>query len=229
MCRTGRDRRPGRSTGRATRWRGRLALVAVTLVLVQWVVYPVSVAVFAVNRVPTPLPGRTPADVGLPYEDVSLTTGDGVTLRAWYVPSGNGAALFLLHGSGSNRADVLDHAEVADWLPLQPAGFGRRLSTVFYAVQDTAARVLSGTRPPTDLRSATIASTSTPVLLITGGEVAREGVAGRRLRDAAPDRVELWEVPEAHHTGGLATDRQRWASRVDAFLDETLLEPDGAR
>jgi fermentation-respiration switch protein FrsA (DUF1100 family) len=58
------------------------------------------------------LGARTPADVGLRYESVTLRTTDGVDLAAWWVPSENGAAVVLLHGAGSTRTAVLDHAAV---------------------------------------------------------------------------------------------------------------------
>lgn len=56
------------------------------------------------------LGARTPADVGLRYEPVTLRTADGVRLAAWWVPSRNRAALVLLHGAGSTRTAVLDQA-----------------------------------------------------------------------------------------------------------------------
>jgi len=58
------------------------------------------------------LGSRTPADVGLTYESVTLRTEDGVDLAAWWVPSQNGAAVALLHGAGSTRTAVLDQAAV---------------------------------------------------------------------------------------------------------------------
>jgi fermentation-respiration switch protein FrsA (DUF1100 family) len=49
----------------------------------------------------------TPGDVGLPYEEVRLTTADGETLAAWFVPAGNDHAPVLLfcHGNAGDRAD----------------------------------------------------------------------------------------------------------------------------
>lgn len=61
----------------------------------------------------------TPADRGLPYRDVEFRTGDGVRLSGWYVPSRAGAAVVLVHGAGSTRSSVLDHAVV-----LGRAGYG---------------------------------------------------------------------------------------------------------
>jgi fermentation-respiration switch protein FrsA (DUF1100 family) len=54
--------------------------------------------------------GETPADFGLGFEDVTFSGGDGTTLRGWYLPSRNGAAIVLIHGLGGNRAVLLPHA-----------------------------------------------------------------------------------------------------------------------
>ena len=51
-----------------------------------------------------------PAQMGYDYEDVSFTTGDGLTIRGWYIPSRNRAAVILLHPMASNRLGTLRHA-----------------------------------------------------------------------------------------------------------------------
>ena len=47
-----------------------------------------------------------PDEVGLAYEDLTLTTGDGVSIAAWYVPHDHpqGTVLFC-HGNAGNIAD----------------------------------------------------------------------------------------------------------------------------
>jgi hypothetical protein len=40
---------------------------------------------------------------------------------------------------------------------------------------------------------------------------------------AAGDPKELWEIPEAGHTGGLAARPQEYEERVVGFLDRALL------
>jgi uncharacterized protein len=112
----------------------------------------------------------------------------------------------------------------ADWLPLRPTGLSRSTSAVFYAVQDATAALLSAMAPPTDLRTAVIESAPRSMLLITGQDVAREVAAGRRLQQAAPGRVELWDVPGAGHTPGLAVTPEEWDDRVGAFLERALLD-----
>jgi fermentation-respiration switch protein FrsA (DUF1100 family) len=59
------------------------------------------------------LPGRelvgTPADIGLEYEPVTLVTGDGVRLGAWFIPHAAGdATLLFLHGNAGNISHRLD-------------------------------------------------------------------------------------------------------------------------
>lgn len=55
---------------------------------------------------------QTPSDYGHPYEEVRFTGGDGMTLRGWWIPSKNGAAIILLHGYGSNRTQMLSRADI---------------------------------------------------------------------------------------------------------------------
>ncbi|MCU0265502.1 MAG: alpha/beta fold hydrolase [Actinomycetia bacterium] len=97
----------------------RLLAVPALLVLAVLVVYPVGIALAATVVAPTAVGDRTPADVGLAYEDVRVTAADGVVLAGWYVPADGGAAVVLRHGAGSTRTAVLDHAVV-----LARAGYG---------------------------------------------------------------------------------------------------------
>lgn len=52
---------------------------------------------------------RTPEEVGLSVEDVSLTTEDGITLAGWHIPSEDSPdqVLLLLHGYPVEKADLL--------------------------------------------------------------------------------------------------------------------------
>ena len=94
--------------------------VVVAVVAVSYVVLSsVGIAVAATNVPQTSLGDATPTDFGLDYRDVTFPATDGVQLSGWYVPSRNGDAVVLLHGSGSTRSAVLDHAAV-----LARAGYG---------------------------------------------------------------------------------------------------------
>jgi dienelactone hydrolase len=100
------------------RWWHRIGAGALVVVATVLATFIAGVAIAATN-VPRPDIDRQPTSVGLHAVDVALRTPDGVTLAAWYVPSSNRAAVVLLHGAGSTRSDVLDHAAV-----LADAGFG---------------------------------------------------------------------------------------------------------
>jgi uncharacterized protein len=91
-------------TGAATLWRtrsrtgslvGRAAYGLGALVALAFVVFPVAVGyVFShVSRT------EVPRDrLGVAHESVAFETADGLTLRGWYVPSRNGAAVIAFPG-----------------------------------------------------------------------------------------------------------------------------------
>ncbi len=75
--------------------------------------------------------GETPADRGLTFEDLTLTTRDGVAIAAWYMPHAlaRGSVIFL-HGNAGNMAGRLDdvqlmHGMGVNVLLLDYRGFGR--------------------------------------------------------------------------------------------------------
>src|SRR4051812_5550678 len=47
-----------------------------------------------------------------PPSAVTLTTAGGLRLHGWYVPSRNGSAVAVIHGTGGNRLGVADHARL---------------------------------------------------------------------------------------------------------------------
>jgi fermentation-respiration switch protein FrsA (DUF1100 family) len=56
------------------------------------------------------LPTQTPIDLGMVYDDVAITTSDGLRLVGWYVPGTNGAIVLAQHGYKSQRGEMLDEA-----------------------------------------------------------------------------------------------------------------------
>jgi hypothetical protein len=64
----------------------RLLLAAVGVAALYELVLPVGVAYLATH---TARAGVPTADLGAAYEDVTLTTDDGLSLEGWYVPSRN--------------------------------------------------------------------------------------------------------------------------------------------
>jgi pimeloyl-ACP methyl ester carboxylesterase len=95
-----------------------MALPAAVIV-VQFVMFPLASAVYVTNAPRPELSGRTPADVGLAFSNVTVESDGGIRLSGWYVPSENGSAVLLRHGSGSTSENTLGHA-----LFLAEAGYG---------------------------------------------------------------------------------------------------------
>ena len=48
-------------------------------------------------------PGENPSQCGVPFQDVTLSTTDGLVLSAWYTPPSEGAIILVGHGYGSTR------------------------------------------------------------------------------------------------------------------------------
>lgn len=71
------------------------------------------------------LPDETPAKYNLPFEDVTVTSPDGLKLVGWFVPSQNGAVIIMQHGYKSTRKELLNEAEM-----MCKHGYGILLTTV---------------------------------------------------------------------------------------------------
>ena len=103
----------------------------------------------------------TPADAGLTYHDVHLTTDDGQRLHGWWVPAragSPGAHVLLCHGNAGNVGDRIAHAEVLtaagfDVLLFDPRGYGASSGTPSEAGTYRDARAARGwlvSRPGVD-------------------------------------------------------------------------------
>ncbi|GAB4496159.1 MAG: alpha/beta hydrolase [Anaerolineales bacterium] len=56
----------------------------------------------------TPVPtGDLLVREGVPFENVTLTTKDGLRLSAWYTPPQNGAVILIAHGYNDNRPESI--------------------------------------------------------------------------------------------------------------------------
>jgi uncharacterized protein len=89
-------------------------------------------------------------------------------------------------------------------------------------VQYTAAGLISGAPRPMSIRDAIRAAAPRPVLIIAAGAVAGEPAAARWFQAASPATVQVWVVPHAGHTQGLATAPQTWEAHVTGFLNAAL-------
>jgi pimeloyl-ACP methyl ester carboxylesterase len=193
----------------------RIAVAVIgSLLVAQFALLPAVFALDVTNRVRPQESGRTPADVGLAYRDVRITTPDDVWLAAWWIPSRNGAAVLVLPGAGSTRDDVLNHAALLaregygalllDWRG-HGASEGRLNEFGWGADADVRTAVTWVLRQP-DVRG------GVGLLgLSMGGEVAitaaasdprvaavvAEGVSVRTLEDAR-QRPNEWAIPLAN-------------------------------
>jgi fermentation-respiration switch protein FrsA (DUF1100 family) len=81
------------------------------------------------------LDGGTLAALGLEFEDIALTTSDGVRLHAWFVPApGTTPVVLFLHGNAGNISHRLDKLAVLNQLGaavmlLDYRGYGRSEGT----------------------------------------------------------------------------------------------------
>ena len=90
------------------RWGKRGVIAAGALLIGFYVVFPIAVAIFVTHKFREPIDGN----FAVPHEDVSFETDDGLTLRGWYAPSRNGAAVVLVHGLGGSRLGPRKHARL---------------------------------------------------------------------------------------------------------------------
>jgi uncharacterized protein len=92
-------------------WRG---AHAVGWVAGAAIVAAVGVLPFAFANMATHAPRWAIDDsaVGIPHADIRIAMHDGRRLSAWYVPSRNGAAVLLSHGSGGSRGRVSAHVRM---------------------------------------------------------------------------------------------------------------------
>ena len=204
-------------------------VVPVLLAAVFVVMWSVSQAVAVTNSPRTSVGDTTPADIGLPYHDVEFETADGVTLSGWYVPSSNGAAIVLLHGAGSTRSSVLDHAAV-----LARHGYGvvlfdarghgrsggRAMDLGWYGDHDTSAAV-TFLRSQPDVDDGRIAAVG---MSMGGEEAIGAAAADARIRavvaEGATNRVsgdKAW-LSDQYGWRGAIQERIEWLTYSTADL-----------
>jgi fermentation-respiration switch protein FrsA (DUF1100 family) len=71
------------------------------------------------------LPSESPADYGLPFEEVTVANGDGMRLVGWFVPSENGAVIIMQHGYKATRREMLNEAAM-----MHKHGYGVLITSV---------------------------------------------------------------------------------------------------
>ena len=94
------------SSVRRRRWAKRGAMALGSLVVAFYMLLPIGAAIYITHTPREPIDGS----FAVSHEDVACETDDGPTLRGWYARSRNGAAVVLVHGSGSSRLGTRKHA-----------------------------------------------------------------------------------------------------------------------
>ena len=90
-------------------------------------------------------------------------------------------------------------------------------------METVAGLVLANHRPPDGLVDAVPRIAPRPVLLISGGQGNQDEELNAVYRQAGGPTVSHWEIPQAGHTGGLATAPAEYERRVVGFFDQALL------
>ena len=170
------------------------------------------------------------------YGDLDIAAGtDFLASRAEIDPGRIGVVGFSMGGEeaiGATATDPHVRAVVAegatarraadkDWLS-DAYGWRGWIQERLETVQDGITDFLTDASPPTQLRSAVVNAPDTRFLLITAGNVADEGRAASFIQSDASERVMVWNVDGADHTGGYDTQPEEWQQHVIEFLDESL-------
>jgi dienelactone hydrolase len=294
--------RTRRVTGnRPWRYSRRLLMAFGALVGAMVVILPIGLGYVSTHTSRNFVPA---SHLGVAYEDVSFKTSDGLTLRGWYVPSRNGAAVISFpgrkgsqkparmlarHGYGvllfDRRGEGLSDGKPNWWgwrgtkdieaairflerrpdvqpgriggiglsvggeMMLEEAARNPKLAAIVsegagartYSeeryedktlVDKTLGRVLSGLKttsiavfgnssPPANLKTLT-PRIAAPTLLIAAPNSGHGEELNRNYDRAAGDNVELWEIPESTHVGGIDARPAEYERRVVGLFDRAL-------
>jgi uncharacterized protein len=179
--------------------------------------------------------GGTAMDFGW-YGDLDIPEGTAfLASRPGVDPGRIGVVGFSMGGEeaiGAAAADPRIRAVVAEGATARQAADKAWLSDVYgwrgwlqeqvEKVQYGITDYLTEASPPTALRSAVANAPDTRFLLITAGNVDDESHAASYIQAGASDRVTVWNIDGADHTGGYDTQPDDWQQRVIKFLDERL-------
>ena len=100
------------SRGVLAQWLRRLGLLAVVMIGLGIVAHRMAILDKFLIYFPERELYVTPADVGLEYSDVYLTTADGLRIHAWHIPGESDTTLLWMHGNAGNIAHRVDNIAV---------------------------------------------------------------------------------------------------------------------
>ena len=193
----------------ARRYLRRAVVAFAGLLAAYLLVMPVAIAIVATHKARSPVAA---ADLGRPYERVTLHTWDGLSLAAWYVPSRNGAAVIAFPG----RSQPVTHARV-----LVRHGYGVLLLDRRGEGESDGSYNSFGWEGEADVAAAVGFLRGRPEVdgdrigglgLSVGGELLLQAAARTRsLRAVVSEGAGVRSIAEHLHTPGLGRV-QRWFS-----------------
>ncbi len=85
------------------------AILRIVLIVSALLIFASAWLFYISIRPPKMVSSITPRNLNMPYEQVSFTTTDGLSLRGWFILSGKRAAktLILLHGYPADKGNIL--------------------------------------------------------------------------------------------------------------------------
>jgi predicted alpha/beta hydrolase len=186
----------GRRRRRA--WANRLLAIVGAALVGFFVVFP---TLLAVDFLAKPRAAINQAALGLPHERVAFSASDGVHLAGWYVPSGNGAAVVLVHGGGGDRQGTILQARM-----LAKAGYGVLLYDARGRGESAGHENAAGWQWDRDVRGAVSFLTSAGIDhigllgLSTGAEaVVTEAASDKRVEAVVADGLQARTAADASH------------------------------
>jgi uncharacterized protein len=99
-------------------------------------------------------------------------------------------------------------------------GLSKVLGGLMSVTKTASVAVFSNQSPPDSLKD--LAARAEEPLLIAAPNSAHGEELNRDYARAAGDNATLWEIPEAHHVGGLQARPEEYERRVVGFFDEAL-------
>ena len=178
------------------------------------------------------LGARTPADLAMAYEDVTVTSGDGVRLSGWYVPSRNRAASLFssVLGDWHTLREVEDVGDLVHpaRLAARAGEHGKGFAVVAAEVRKLTARLVEHGVAAAQLMALVFTSGSTGVP-VPHRKVWGEVVLDVRAEAQHPPTVEGVTLASLHASKGLEWDAVFLVGLVEGTMPIQYADGDEAK
>jgi uncharacterized protein len=129
----------------------------------------------------------------------------------------------MIEAAADNRnlkAVVADGATAGSLADLSTAEL---LANAYIVPAMGAVQLFSGTAPGEPMVDLAARVSPTPLLLIAAGSLRGEIESNEKYAAAAKEPVDLWTLPDAHHTAAIREVREQYERRVLGHFDRALL------